>query len=242
MGARSPLRTRHRIRLQSSPLDQLLDPIDRLSETIFSVLILLTLTLAFRIFTLGPNPALPIPEAYVNDLLFAAVGATVAWGLIDGVMYALMELFQRSERHRLLLLLQAAQNEQQGVAVVAAELDYILEPITGEAERQQLYRGIFAQLRYSAPRPVGFKREDFVGGLGCVLVAIVAVLPSLLPLLLLRHEPLLAIRVSNLVSFAVLFWAGYSWGIHTGTNPWRTGLLLLGFAALMVAVAIPLGG
>jgi VIT1/CCC1 family predicted Fe2+/Mn2+ transporter len=243
MAARSPSRPRPRPRARpaSSPLDRLLDPIDRLSETIFSVLILLTFTLAFRIFKLGDPPA-PIPAGYVNELLVAAMGATLAWGLIDGVMYALMELLQRGERHRILAQLQAAATEQERAAVVADELDHILEPIADEAEREALYRSVAAHLRHGEPRPVGFKREDFVGALGCVLVSVVAVLPSLVPFLVLRHDPALAIRVSNVVSFGVLFWAGYSWGTYTGASPWRTGLLLVAFAALMVAVAIPLGG
>lgn len=41
---------------KESLLGRMLDPIDRLSETIYSVLRLLTCTLAFRIFRLNMNP------------------------------------------------------------------------------------------------------------------------------------------------------------------------------------------
>ncbi len=84
--------------------------------------------------------------------------------------------------------------------------------------------------------------EDFVGAVGSALVAVLAVLPSLAPLVLLRQHGMLAIRVSNFVSFAVLFLAGYRWGRYAGTNPWKTGLLLFGSAAVMVLIAVPLGG
>ena len=40
----------------------------------------------------------------------------------------------------------------------------------------------------------------------------------------------------------VLFVVGYQWGKYTGASPWKTGLLLLAVAALMVAIAILLGG
>jgi VIT1/CCC1 family predicted Fe2+/Mn2+ transporter len=40
----------------------------------------------------------------------------------------------------------------------------------------------------------------------------------------------------------VLFISGYQWGKYTGANPWKTGLLLAAIAALMVLIAIPLGG
>ncbi len=223
-------------------LGSLLDPIDRLSETIYSILILLTFTLAFRIFKLGPDPGQPVTAEYVNELLIAAVGATLAWGMIDGLMYALMAVFERGERHRLLQHIQVADTEQEAVNALAAELDHILEPITGDNQRQSLYLDILEHLRHGQPQPVGLQREDFAGAAGSVLVAVVAVLPSLVPLVLLRGDYELAIRVSNVVSFSVLFGAGYRWGKHTGTNPWKTGMLLATVGLIMVLIAIPLGG
>ena len=85
-------------------------------------------------------------------------------------------------------------------------------------------------------------RDDVWGALGSVLVAVIAVLPSLAPLLLLRDNPSLAINVSNVVSFVVLFLTGYRWGVYSGSNPWKTGGLLAGICGVMVLIAIPLGG
>ena len=80
------------------------------------------------------------------------------------------------------------------------------------------------------------------GGAASVLIAVLAVLPSLLPFVLLRNDHALAIRVSNIVSFLVLFYSGYEWGKYTGTNALRTGLILVGVGVLLVAIAIPFGG
>ena len=74
------------------------------------------------------------------------------------------------------------------------------------------------------------------------VAAVLAVIPSLVPLLLLRGQGVLAVRISNVVSFIVLFIAGYLCGRYTGANPWKTGLLLLGAGLIMMAIAIPLGG
>jgi VIT1/CCC1 family predicted Fe2+/Mn2+ transporter len=217
----------------------LLDPIDTLSEVIFSVLILLTFTLAFRIFIMDGRP---VTVEYINDLAWAALGATVAWGVIDGIMYALFEVLGRSERHRLLWHIQAANTPDEAVAAIADEFDYMLEPITGEEQRRTLYQDILDHLHDSQPRAVGLKREDLTGGLASVLIAVLAVLPSFLPLFIFRHDYALAIRLSNVVSFAVLFAAGYEWGRYTGMSSWRTGLLVVAVGVLLVAVAIPLGG
>lgn len=242
MSARLSQRRKHRPVPDNSLLGSLLDPIDRLAETIYSVLILLTFTLAFRIFKLGGAPDPSDPGVAMTELFVAALGATVAWGLIDGLMHVLLEIFQRGERHRLLQLIQTAESERAGVAVIAEELDYVLEPIADESDRTALYHSVFARLQASQPRPVGIKRSDLAGALGCVIVSVLAVLPSLLPLILIRSDPNLAIRVSNSVSFVVLFIAGYRWGQYTGADPLRTGLLLVVVAVLMVAIAIPLGG
>jgi VIT1/CCC1 family predicted Fe2+/Mn2+ transporter len=240
MTARVHSRGRRRAKPQEGFLSNLLDPIDRLAETIYSVLILLTFTLAFRIFKLNPGEI--VSAEYVNELLIAAFAATLAWGVIDGIVYVLTEVLERGERHRILWYIQSADTEQEAAEAVADELDFILEPITGEAQRALLYRDVLEHLHDSQPQPVRLKREDFIGALACILVAIIAVLPSLVPFAIFRDDYALAIRVSNVISFAVLFYAGYEWGKYTGTNPWKIGLVLVLIGVLLVTIAIPFGG
>jgi hypothetical protein len=59
--------------------------------------------------------------------------------------------------------------------------DFILEPITSEAQRRELYLDILEHLHEGEPQPVGLQHEDLAGTLGSVLVAVLAVLPSLSP-------------------------------------------------------------
>jgi VIT1/CCC1 family predicted Fe2+/Mn2+ transporter len=217
-----------------------LDPIDRLTETIYSILVLLTFTLAFRIFNLGPGQV--VTDEYVNELLVAAIIATIAWGTIDGIVYVLSEVFARGEKHRVLWKIEAAITHDEAIEAIADEVEFILEPITSEAQRKSLYEDILEQLRGSEPQPIRLKREDLTGGLASILIAFLAVMPSLVPFVLLRNDYAKAIRVSNIVSFGVLFYSGYEWGRYTGTNPWKTGLLLVLVGVLLVAIAIPFGG
>ena len=221
----------------------MIDPIDWLSETVFSILIFLTFTLAFRIIRLAKVPVQPLISGYVIDeMLVSVLGAILAWGIIDGVMYVLLSIFERGERHRLLRDIQGAQTDQDALAAIADDMDYFLEPITDENERQALYKNILIHLRAGKPRNIGLRREDYFSALAHVLVAIVAVIPSVIPLFVFHTNYDLAIRVSILVSFIVLFFAGYRWGTYTGANPWKTGLLLMFVAAVLVLIAIPLGG
>jgi len=223
-------------------LDRLIDPIDWLSETIFSILIFLLYILAFRIIMLASAPEAIISHTDVNDLLIGSVGAVLAWGMIDGIMYALFSVFERGESRRMLEDIQAASTNEEALEIIADDMDYLLEPIAGEDERKALYGSILIHLQKSTPQNIGVKREDITSALGHVLVAFIAVLPSIIPFFVFRHDYNLAIRVSILVSFIVLFISGFRWGKYTGTNPWKTGLLIMSVAVILVLVAFFLEG
>jgi hypothetical protein len=217
-------------------------PIDALTAAIYSILIVLTFTLAFTVIKRWPGYNQPIPEGFGTELFFAVLGAAVAWALIDGLMLALLSVLERGEKHRFLQALQAADSDEQAVEVIADEFDFVLEPIASEQKRYLLYADVLEHLRDSQPRPVGFQREDFVEALGTALLAMIAVIPSLLALWLWREDVLTALRVSNIVSFLILFVLGYRWGRYTGANPWKIGALLVLAGVLLMAIAIPLGG
>lgn len=237
-----PANARRRNKPANGFLESLIDPIDWLSETTFSILIFLTFTLAFWLIGLSGVPKQYISPNEVNELLIGAWSAVIAWGMIDGIMYALFAVFERGERHRLLDDIQAARTNKEALEIIAEDMDYLLEPIIGEEERNTLYGNILTQLQKSKPRKIGLKREDVTVALSHVLVAILAVIPSTIPLLLLRSDFALALRISVIVSFVMLFIAGFRWGSYTGASPWKTGLLLMSVAVALVLIALLLGG
>jgi VIT1/CCC1 family predicted Fe2+/Mn2+ transporter len=153
-------------------------------------------------------------------------------------MYALLSVFDRGEKQRLLVRIHTAATPDEGIEAIAEKLDHILEPITGAAQRQMLYEDVLAHLSESEPKQVGIRRDDLVGAVGCVLVAVIAVLPSLVPFLLLRGNFMLALRVSSLVSFAMLFAAGWGYGHYSRMNPWMTGLAILAAGGVIGVAAM----
>ncbi|NJN53961.1 MAG: hypothetical protein HC804_03905 [Anaerolineae bacterium] len=167
-------------------------------------------------------------------MFFAILGVIAIWGAIDGVMYALTEVFQRGERHRLLQYVQTADKEETAVDAIADELDFILEPITNEDQRYNLYHDILAHLRQAEPQDVGLQREDVVGGLTSVLVSVIVVLPSLMPLLLLPKirrwlsKSPMSYRLS-------LFWhrlfLGQTYRYQSVENGLAPGVYLLGYGS-----------
>jgi hypothetical protein len=219
-----------------------LDPIDALFTIFYSILFALLFTLSYGVLIYRGVISSSFASGYAQGLFFTILGAVAAWGIIDGVLYVLGGVLERRERYRLLLYVQASKKEEEAAIAIAYELDSILQPITSDEQRHALYRDIRAYLNQAEPQAVGLKREDVVGGVATLLLSVVAVLPSLLPLLLLPDNTSLAIRISSLVSLIVIFAAGYSWGRHTETNPWKTGFIFSSVCLAMVLVAMLLGG
>jgi hypothetical protein len=67
---------------------RILDPIDRVSEILFGLFMALTFTGTFSVVTADRHE--------VRTMMLAAIGCNVAWGLVDGVMFALRSLVSRS--------------------------------------------------------------------------------------------------------------------------------------------------
>jgi hypothetical protein len=231
----------NRIRPSAPPEDSLLghflDPIDRLSETLFALMILLSVTLAVRIGMFVGEPHTPA-AADVNRLLIAIFSVIVGWGAIDGVMYVLFCVFDRGEKQRLLMRIQSAETPDAAIEAIAEKLDPILEPITLAGQRTALYEDVLAHLQDSHAKPVRVRQEDVIGGIGCVLVAVISVLPSLVPFLLFPGDFMLALRLSILVSFGMLFAAGWGYGHYSRMSPWKTGLVMMAAGGVLGLIAL----
>ncbi len=223
-------------------LGRIVGPIEWFSETVITILVLLSFTLMYTIFEPPPNPDQPPSAQYAMGLVIGILEAILAWALIDAVMKVLLAVFERSEKHRLLNSVQSAGTQDEGIEAVAEELDEILEPITAEENRRSLYQDVVEHLRGSRPQPVRVTLEDVTHALGVFFAAVFAVLPPLVPIILLRNNFELGIRASNLVSFIVLFYAGYQWGKYTDVGAWKTGFLMFMIGAVLVIIAILIDG
>ncbi|MGB9256787.1 MAG: hypothetical protein WCC25_18250, partial [Candidatus Korobacteraceae bacterium] len=58
---------------------RVLDPLERLSEILFGVIMVLTFTVSLRVARAD--------RTQVREMLIGALGCNLAWGLIDAIMY-----------------------------------------------------------------------------------------------------------------------------------------------------------
>jgi hypothetical protein len=212
-----------------------LDAGSRMGEILFGLIMTLT-------FTLGAGLILEEEgRAGARELLIATIGCNIAWGLIDGVLYVLGQLFERGRLRRVGASVRAAQSDAAAAQVVGAEFDELLGPVTDAPQREQLYASIVRKLRTADLTPNRLQAADLKGGLACGWLVFACSFPAAIPFFFI-DEPTTALRVSNAVLLALLFFVGFRAGRVTTANPWISGVTFLGMGLVLVVAAIALGG
>jgi hypothetical protein len=211
-----------------------LDPASRLGEILFGLIMVLTVTL---------TAGLTVAEGRegVRQLLVAAIGCNVAWGIIDAVMYVMDCVAARSGKRRLVLSVQAVPDDASALALVREEVDPELQELLEPADAEAMSRAVLIHLRRAHPRRTTLTKEDFYGALACFWLVFLSCLPAALPFLFFS-QPHVALRVSNLLLIAMLFSVGQKWAQYAGTNPWVAGFAMVALGLVLVGIAIPLGG
>jgi hypothetical protein len=211
-----------------------LEPADRLNEVLFGLIMVLTFSL-----TAGLT-AQDSPEG-ARELLIAIIGCNIAWGIIDGAMYMMGSMLERARRARVLMAVQRAPDEASGLAVVEQALQGTLASLMTEQERASVRRTVYAVARRTQPQRTRLLKEDLLGAVASCWLVILSTIPAAVPFLFIRH-PHAAMRVSNDLLIAMLFFVGHQWGKHANANRWGTGLAFLVSGLALVGVAVALGG
>ena len=207
---------------------------DRLAEILCGLIMVLS-------FTLVAAPQVKEGPEGVRTLLLATIGCNLAWGIIDGALYVLAAMTMRGQRLRTVKAVQAAPDEAAAVEVVRRELDSRMPEDAPEGARERLYRAMVPVVSQVKVRPRLMTQDDLLGGLAILSLEVLCTLPAAVPFLLF-DDHWVALRSSNTLLLLLLFAVGYKWGKVALGRPWTTGLAMLLVGALLVAVALALGG
>ena len=206
-----------------------LDPLERTTEVLFGVIMVLTFTSSISVVQSG--------QAETRDVLVAALGCNVAWGIVDGAFYLIASFVQRARGLRMLRAVRESSDETtRGLLLTAlpSPVSAVLTPSEVEGLRQRLRQ-------WNPPTIPMLNRRDFVGALAVFLLVFLSTLPIVLPFLVISDAGV-AMRTSNAVAIAMLFWCGWPLAFYTGRSAVRSGLLMVGVGLVLVAVTIALGG
>lgn len=208
-----------------------LDPMDRISEVLFALIMVLTFTCSFSIAGAGREE--------VRELLIGALGCNLAWGLIDAGFYLMGSFSTAGQGILKLKALTQAATQSEAHRIIAAALPPVLARALSSEELEQMHK----KLKRVSNLPVRprLKKKDWLGALGIFLIVVLATLPVLVPFVVISNaRP--ALRVSNGVAIVMLFLTGYAFGRHTGHRPARMGIAMVVLGGVMVAITISLGG
>jgi VIT1/CCC1 family predicted Fe2+/Mn2+ transporter len=210
---------------------RVLDPIDRISEVLFGLIMVLTFT--------GSLSAAEAGRSEVRTMVTGALGCNMAWGLIDGIMYLMGCLSERAEGLRTLTTVKRATTTEEAERAIVQALPpvigEVLMPADIERIRDELNR---IPLPGRQARLIG---EDWLGAAGVSALVFASTIPVVVPFMLL-DDAIAALRMSNVIAIAMMFACGYAFGHLAGYRRWLTGgsMVLLGGA--LVALTIALGG
>ena len=211
-------------------IDSALSPFERGAEIIFGLLMAISVTAAFEITAGG--------EIDVRELMIAALGCNLAWGLIDGVIYLLQLQFERYRVHRLVLRLRAAGSESEFRELVASEVP----PVVARAMTAESYDVIRREAQaYRQTRPAYWTAQEFAAaGFVCLLV-FGSTFPLVVPFMLMEQAQL-ALRVSHAIAIAMLFVLGWKIGRWSGASPGGSGAVFAAIGVALAVACVALGG
>jgi len=208
-----------------------LDPIDRVSEVLFGLIMVLTFTGSLSVYEAGRED--------VRTMLVGALGCNLAWGIIDAVFYLMGCLAEKGRDLATFRAVRETDDPERAQRLLAGALPptvaSVLEPKDLEAMRQRLLK------LTQPPERAGLSGDDGRGALGVFLLVFLSTFPVTIPFLVMRG-PVPALRVSNAIAVVLLFLAGYAFGRLAGRRPVWMGSAMVVLGSILVGVTIALGG
>ena len=216
---------------KQSFFERYLDPGDRLDELLFGLIMVLSITLGVGLAT----------DEGGSTVALTIFGCNLAWGLIDGIMYIVTQLYDRSRKAQLIKALRSTNSDAEQIATVGSVLDDELSPLTSEDERRTLYLEISRRLNGVSIQQTRVVADDVYGALAIVWLVVLASVPAVLPFLFITDR-FVAARVSNGLVLVALFAVGFGFARTIHANQWTVGISTAVLGIAMVGIVMLLGG
>ena len=209
---------------------RVLDPIERISETLFGLIMVLGATGTFSVVAAD--------RAATGAMILAALGCNLAWGIIDGGLYLMGRLVDRARHLLTYRAVRDARDAGTARQVIADALPSLLAEHLSAEQLDAMGQKLLQAQEPPTPRLTG---TDWLGALAICVTVFVSTFPVVIPFFFINdvHS---ALRVSNVVAIVMLFLCGYALGRCTGRRPLPMGLVMVAIGVGLSAIAILLGG
>jgi VIT1/CCC1 family predicted Fe2+/Mn2+ transporter len=216
---------------QSGHSKRVLDPIERISEVLFGLIMVLTFTCSFSVAEAG--------RSEVRSLLLGALGCNLAWGIIDAIMYLMGCLADRARSLATLRAVRAANDPQKAKRLITEALPAVVASALGAPEFEGIRRHL--ERLPEPPTHPRLTKRDWAGAAAVFLLVVLATCPVVLPFAFMQNA-MRAQRISNAIAICLLFLTGYAFGRCTGYHPRGMGVVMVAVGGVLVGITILLGG
>src|SRR6476661_4120199 len=118
------------------PSRRVLEPIDRVSEVLFGLIMVLTFTGSLSVAESGRED--------VRTMLIGALGCNLAWGLIDGLLYLMGNLAETGQKIRTYRALRSTAGAEEAQRLIADALPPLIASILQPAELDSMHQRLLA--------------------------------------------------------------------------------------------------
>jgi VIT family len=214
-----------------SSSNRVLDPLERFSEIVFGLIMVLSFTCALSVAEAGRED--------VREMFIGAIGCNLAWGIIDAAFYLIACLTEAGRNATLLRNVQQSASTAQAQQFIAGSLPPKIAEALQFADLDRIGTHL-KQLPPPTERP-RLTAENWRGAVGVFLLVFLSTFPVVIPFIFI-HDAYLALRLSNGIAIALLFGAGHMLAGYAGLRRIRTGLCMVAIGAALVGLTIALGG
>jgi hypothetical protein len=210
---------------------RVLDPIDRVSEVLFGLIMVLAFTGSLSVAEAGRDD--------VRAMLIGALGCNLAWGVIDAMLYLMGGLADKGRGLMTFRTVRKAGNLHTAQLHLADALPPVVASILAPAELETMRQRLM-QLP-EPPARARLTKDDWLGAIGVFLLVFLSTFPVVMPFIVMRTAGP-ALRASNAIAIVMLFLTGWAFGRITGHHPWLVGLVMVVLGATLVGMTMALGG
>lgn len=208
-----------------------LNPVDRISEVLFGLIMVLSFT--------GAISASTDAREDVRELLWAALGCNVAWGLVDAIMYLMNVAIERGHAITIIKKIHKSKNLDEGGQILKDEIQPAIAGLMTTVELNELSNRL-----KKLPEPS--KRQlitgtDLWAGVQIFLLVFLCTFPVAIPFGIIENLEV-AMRASNGVALLLLFIGGFMLAGYAGFRRGLTAMAYTLIGVLLVALTMALGG
>ena len=209
----------------------LLNPMDRVAEILFGLIMALSFTCSIGIANRGPTE--------IRQLLIGAIGCNLAWGIVDATMYLIGVLARKS---RSKTIFDSVRNSSQ----TAKAREYISDALPPDVALAIGTEGLEEIRNKLTALPgtsidVRLELHNIKESIAIFFLIFISTFPVVIPFVFFQDTQF-ALRISNLIAIVMMFFCGWSVAKYVGYNKWRMSIAITLIGIMLVGVTIALGG